>query len=157
MSGLFRHFVLNAQARSGFSVQIVTWALIGAAAAVAAIIFLAVAAYHWLADRYDPVIAGLTLGFFFLLIALIAMVACVLVRRRNIEQARLELAAQSSTQLLDPRFLAVGLQVGQAVGWRRVASLAAVGLLAALVAREWRGGRRARADGDRPSSESQSD
>ena len=67
-------------------------------------------------------------GFFCLLIALIAMVACVLVRRRTSSRPAPELAAQSSTQLLDPRFLAVGVQIGQAVGWRRVASLAAVGL-----------------------------
>ncbi len=151
MSGWLRQILLNAQARSGFSVHILAWAVIGAVAAAAAIVFLAIAAFIWLAERYDPVIAGLTLAFFCLLIASIAMVACMLVRRRNIERARLELAARSNTELIDPRFLAVGLQLGQAVGWRKVATLAAVGLVAALVAREWLGGRGARANDDEPS------
>jgi predicted MFS family arabinose efflux permease len=39
--------------------------------------------------------------------------------------------------LLDPKLMAMGYQVGQAIGWRRIASLAAVGLLAAGLTREW--------------------
>jgi anti-sigma-K factor RskA len=35
--------------------------------------------------------------------------------------------------------MAVGVQVGQAIGWRRIAALAAVAVLAAGVAQEWSG------------------
>jgi hypothetical protein len=151
MSGWLRHFALNAQARTGFSSQIVVWSIIASVAATAAVIFLSIAVFVWLADRYDAVTAGLVLGFFFLLIALIAMVACLLARRRNMERARLELAARSNANWLDPKLMAVGFQLGQAIGWRKLASFVAVALLAAGLAKEWLGGEEAQpGDGEPP-------
>jgi predicted MFS family arabinose efflux permease len=35
--------------------------------------------------------------------------------------------------------MAIGVQVGQTIGWRKLVSLAAVGLIAAVLAREWFG------------------
>ena len=138
MSGWLRHFALNAQVRTGFSSQVAVWAAIAAVAATVALVFLLIAAFIWLADRYGPLTAGLVLGGVFIVIALIAIVACLIARRRNMERARLELAARSSdTNWLDPKVLAMGFQIGQAIGWRRLASLAAVGLLAAGLAKEW--------------------
>jgi hypothetical protein len=139
MSGWLRYFVLRAQASTGFSTPIVVWAVVAVVAAVVAAIFLLVAAYVWLSDVYDGLVAGLLLGGLFALIALIALVTAVLVRRRNMERARLELASPSSTSWLDPKLMAVGVQVGQAIGWRRIAALAAVAVLAAGVAQEWSG------------------
>jgi hypothetical protein len=139
MSGWLRYFVLRAQASTGFSTPIVVWAVVAVVAAVVAAIFLLVAAYVWLSDVYDGLVAGLLLGGLFALIALIALVTAVLVRRRNMERARLELASRSSTSWLDPKLMAVGVQVGQAIGWRRIAALAAVAVLAAGVAQEWSG------------------
>jgi hypothetical protein len=139
MSGWLRYFVLRAQASTGFSTPIVVWAVVAVVAAVVAAIFLLVAAYVWLSDAYDGLVAGLLLGGLFALIALIALVTAVLVRRRNMERARLELASRSSTSWLDPKLMAVGVQVGQAIGWRRIAALAAVAVLAAGVAQEWSG------------------
>jgi hypothetical protein len=137
MSGWIRHFALNAQARTGFSTQVVVWSVIAAIAAMVALVFLCIAAFIWLADRYDAVIAAVLLGFFFVLLALIALLAGMLARRRNQARARLELAARSNAGWLDPKLMAVGLQVGQAIGWRRLASLAAVALVAAGLAKEW--------------------
>jgi len=77
------------------------------------------------------------LGCAFALIALIALLACLMTRRRNIERARLELAARNTTSWLDPKLVAVGVQIGQAIGWRRLASLAALAVLAGSVAKEW--------------------
>src|SRR5262245_55100872 len=139
MSGWLRYFVLRAQASTGFSTPIVVWAVVAVVAAVVAAIFLLVAAYVWLSDVYDGLVAGLLLGGLFALIALIALVTAVLVRRRNMERARLELASRSSSSFLDPKLMAVGVQVGQAIGWRRIAALAAVAVLAAGVAQEWSG------------------
>ena len=96
MSGWLRHVVLNAQARTGFGTEIAILATVSALAALAAAIFLTVAAFVWLANRYDAVIAGLVLAGFFMLVALIALVACLIARRRNMERARLELAARDS-------------------------------------------------------------
>jgi len=142
MNGWLRYFVLKAQASTGFSTPIVVWAVVAVVAAVVAAIFLLVAAYVWLSDVYDGLVAGLLLGGLFALIALIALVTAVLVRRRNMERARLELASRSSTSWLDPKLMAVGVQVGQAIGWRRIAALAAVAVLAAGVAQEWSGRKR---------------
>jgi hypothetical protein len=139
MSGWLRHLALNAQARIGVSSPVIVWSIIAALAATAALVFLCVAAFIWLADRYGGVIAGLVLAGCFALLALLGIVAGLIARRRNMERARLELAARSSASWLDPKLMAMGFQVGQAIGWRKLASLAAVGLLAAGLAKEWFG------------------
>ena len=59
MSGWLRYLALNAQARTGFGPQIVVWSLIAVVASTAAMVFLCIAAFIWLADRYDAVTAGL--------------------------------------------------------------------------------------------------
>jgi hypothetical protein len=76
----------------------------------------------------------------------------LLVRQRNIARARQELAASASAgaNWLDPKLIAVGFQVGQAIGWRKLISLAAVALVAAGVAREWYGKSEAGADDETP-------
>ena len=137
MGGWLHYFILKAQARAGLTPQVAIWGVIAAVAVVIALVFFLIAAFIWLADRYTPLTAGLVLGGIFLLVALIALMACLVVRSRNMERARLELAARSSTNFLDPKLMAMGFQVGQAIGWRRLASLAAVGLLAAGLAKEW--------------------
>jgi hypothetical protein len=137
MGGWLHYFILKAQARAGLTSQVAIWGVIAAVAAVIALVFFLVAAFVWLADRYDPLTAGLVLGGIFLLVALIALTACLVVRSRNMERARVELAARSSANFLDPKLMAMGFQIGQAIGWRRLASLAAVGLLAAGLAKEW--------------------
>src|SRR5712672_1834754 len=114
MSGWLRHFALSAQVRTGFSSQVVVWAVIAAVASTVALVFLLLAAFIWLADRYDPLTAGLVLGGVFVVIALIALIACLIARRRNMERARLELAARSAnTNWLDPKLMGVGFQIGQ--------------------------------------------
>jgi hypothetical protein len=150
MGGWLRQIVLNAQVRTGLSPDTVIWAAVAAIAAPLALIFFLIAAFIWLSDRYDSLIAGVILGAFFLAVALIAIWACVMVRRRNIERARFELEVRKSANpgLLDPKLMAMGYQVGQAIGWRKVASLAAVGLLAAALAREWLGHKQASAQDD---------
>ncbi|HYZ45346.1 MAG TPA: hypothetical protein VE667_10855, partial [Xanthobacteraceae bacterium] len=92
------------------------------------------------------------LGCAFVLIALIALVVCLLTRRRNMERARLELAARSSNWL-DPKLLTVGVQIAQQIGWRRLVSLVGVALLAGGLAREWSARSGADDDEEEPSSE----
>jgi hypothetical protein len=48
--------------------------------------------------------------------------------------------------------MAMGFQVGQAIGWRRLASLGAVALLAAGLAKEWLGRDSPSADDEEPTS-----
>jgi hypothetical protein len=148
MSGWLRYLVLRAQASTGFSTPIAVWAIVGVVAAVIAVIYLLVAAYVWLAHRYDGVVAGLVLGGVFALLAAISLLICVFIRRSNIEQARLALASRSTASWIDPKFMAMGMRVGAAIGWRRIATLVAVAVLAAGVAQEW-SGRQKPADDER--------
>ena len=136
MSGWLRYFALNAQVRTGLSAAVLIWAIVAAAAAVGGLIFLLITLFVWLAQLYGALIAAVALGCAFVLIALIALAVALMTRRRNMERARVELAARSSNWL-DPRLVTVGVQVAQQIGWRRVISLVGAGLLAAAVAREW--------------------
>jgi len=155
MSGWLKHFTLSAQARTGFSSQFAVWVVIALVAAAIAVVFLLVAAFVWLADRYDPLIAGLILGGAFIVLALIALAVAAFTRRRNIDRAERELAARRAAGggLLDPKLLSLGLQIGQAIGWRRLATLTAAGILAAGLAREWYGHSQAAASDEAPASD----
>lgn len=136
MRGWLRYFALNAQVRTGLSAAVLIWAVIAAAAAAGAVVFLLLALFVWLAQLYGALIAAVALGCAFALIALIALVVGLIARRRNMEHARIELAARSSNWL-DPRLLTVGVQIGQQIGWRRLVSLLGVALLAGGLAKEW--------------------
>jgi Ca2+/Na+ antiporter len=139
MSDWLRHIALNARARTGFGPQVIVWIAVTVVSLALALGFLSAAAFLWLASRYDAVTAGLILGGIFLLLAIIAAVACWIARLRNMERARRELAAQSHASWLDPKFLGVGIEIGRTLGWRRLITLAAVGLFAAGVGKEWFG------------------
>ena len=141
MSGWLRLIALNAQRRFGLSAGTAIWAALAAIASALALFFLLLAAFIWLSARYGGVTAGLGLGLLFLALALIATLASVLRRRRTIERARLQLEARRSASagLLDPKLMAMGYQIGQSIGWRRLVTLGAVAVLAAGVAREWVG------------------
>ena len=147
MGDWLRHIALSAKARTGFGPALIVWFAIVLISLVLALGFFCAAAFVWLASRYDGVTAGLILGGGFLVLALLAAFAAWLTRRHNVAQARLELAARSQSGWLDPKFLAVGLQIGRTLGWRRLATLAAVAVLAAGLGKEWLGGAR-RGNGD---------
>ena len=142
MRGWLRYFALKAQVRTGLSAAVLTCAIIAAVAAAGAAVFLLVALFVWLAELYDGLMAGVVIGCGF---ALIALVAAVMIRRRNMERARIELATRQSS-LFDPKLLTVAMQIGQALGWRRLAALVALAVLAAGVSKEWSD--RAQASGD---------
>jgi Ca2+/Na+ antiporter len=137
MRDWLQHIALKARSRTGFGAGPVVGYLIAVLSLIVALGFLCAALFVWLAGRYDGVTAGLILGAAFLLIALVAFAAAYVVRRRNQERARLELAARSQPGWLDPKYLTIAMEIGRAVGWRRIAMLAAVGFLAAGPGREW--------------------
>jgi hypothetical protein len=152
MSGWLRYFALNAQVRTGVSAAVLTWGIVAAAAAAGAAVFLLVALFVWLAQLYGALIAAVAMGCAFALIALIAVAVCLMARRRNMERARLELAARSSNWF-DPRLVTVGVQIAQQIGWRRLISLAGAALLAAGLAREWSARGNSAAEEDEAASE----
>jgi hypothetical protein len=137
MNSLIHHLMLTAQVRAGFSLLGLICALAAASSAAIAVGFGLLAAFILLAQHFEPLIAGLVLAGLFLAFAVIAGMTALLIRRRTIARADRELAARRTEHWLDPRLLSVGLQVGQAVGWRRLMTVAALGVLAVGLAKEW--------------------
>jgi Ca2+/Na+ antiporter len=137
MSGWLRHLTLTLKAKTGLSSGVAVWTLVAIAAGAGAIAFFIIAAFIALAQRYGALTAALALGGLFLLFTIIAAIACILTQRRTAADAKLELAARSHAVWLDPKLVRVGLQIGQTIGWRRLVPLAAAGVLAAGLAKEW--------------------
>ena len=137
MNRLIHHLMLTAQVRTGFSPQGLICAAVAALSAAIAVGFGLLVAFILLAQRFDPLTAGLSLAGLFLAIAVIAGLTALLIRRRTIARAQRELAARRSAHWLDPRLLSVGLQFGQAAGWRRLMTVAALGVLTVGLAKEW--------------------
>jgi hypothetical protein len=137
MERLRRYLELQAQAKSGLSSAFVAGGLLGVVSAAITFVFVLVAAFVWLSDRYDPLIAGLALGALFLLITIAALACCLWLRRRTIERAEIALAARrTATTWIDPKLLGPALQMSRAIGLRRMVPLLALGFLAAGVAME---------------------
>ncbi len=137
MGGLVRYLQLKAQAKSGLSAGVVIFAVVAVLCAATTFIFLVFAAFIWLAQRYSPLTAALVLCGFFLLLTILAGIGSLMSRRSTIASAETKLAARASSPLFDPKMLGIGLQIGRAVGWRRLVPLIAVGIIAAGLAREW--------------------
>ena len=146
VSGWLQHLELTFKSKTGFGAGVLAWGLIALLAAAATVVFLIVAGFVALAERYGPLVAALALGGMFLLVTIIAVVCCLSSRRQTVAAAQLALAARNQAPWLDPRYLGVGIQIGRAIGWRRLVPLAAVGVLAAGLAKEWIGRSRATSD-----------
>jgi hypothetical protein len=131
MGGWRKYLELQLQAKSGLSSALVVGALIGLASAAVTFIFLLVAAFVWLARRYDPLIAGLGLGGIFLLITIFALGYARWSRRRTAQRAKLALALRRGTSWLDPKLLAGAVEVSRIIGLRKMIPLLAIGALAA--------------------------
>ena len=139
MNGLRRYLELKLQAKTGLSSGIVVLAILAVVSGMVTFGFLLVTAFIWLSARYEPLIAALALSGFFLLSAIIALVCCLVLRRRTIERAEVALAARRSAALIDPRVLGGAIQVSRALGWRKVVPVIAVGIRAAGIGMQWFG------------------
>ena len=139
ISSWFRHLELTIKSKTGLGSGVLVWGVIALLGGAITLGFFIFAAFIALAGRYGPLIAALGLGSLFLLLTLLAVLGCVSSRRRTVAGARLALEARSHAPWLDPKFGGVGLQIGRAIGWRRLVPLAAVGVLAAGLAKEWFG------------------
>jgi dipeptide/tripeptide permease len=137
MGGWRRYLELQARAKTGLSSSLFIWAFLAFVFGIVTAGFVLLVAFIWLAERYDPLTAAMTLAGLFLLATIIAAVCCLSSRRRTIEQAEFALAARRNATWLDPKVLGSAIQVSRAVGWRKLVPLLAVGVLAAGVAMEW--------------------
>jgi hypothetical protein len=128
---------LTAKAKTGLSGTIVVSGAVAAWAALGMLLWLSITLFAWIARRYDnPVLAGLVLSGIYLAVTVVCALTVVLSRRRAKREAEAALAARKAA-LFDPSMIATGLQIGNAIGWRRLVSLAGVALLAGGLAKEW--------------------
>jgi amino acid transporter len=139
MSNWRRHLELTIKSKTGLSTGVLMLGIGVLLGATLALVFFLLAAYMALAERYSPSTAALLLGGLFLLVTIVALLCCLSSQRRTIAGAKLALAAHSHAPWLDAKYLGVGLQIGRAIGWRRLVPIAAVGILAAGIAKEWLG------------------
>jgi hypothetical protein len=139
MGNLRRYLELQLQAKSGMSSALVIGGVIGLLSAAITFVFLLIAAFVWLAERYDPLTAGLGLCIFFLLITIAMLVYSLWLRRRTIQQAELALAARRTAPWLDPKLVGEAVQLSRAIGLRKMLPLLAIGVLAAGAATQWIG------------------
>jgi type VI protein secretion system component VasK len=137
LAGLIQNLRLRAEARTGLSSAVVVFALIAAVAGLIAFVFFVFAGFIWLAERYSPLTAALIIAGAFVLIAIFCALGAVLAQRRNIDHAKRALALRAQSPLFDPAMLGIAMQIGRTIGLRRLAPLAAAGVLAALLAKEW--------------------
>ena len=131
MGGWRKYLELQLQAKSGLNSALVVGALIGLLSAAVTFVFLLVAAFVWLARRFDPLVAGLVLGGIFLLITIFALGYALWSQRRTAQRARLALASRRSVSWLDPKLLTGALEVSRTIGLRKMIPLLAIGVLAA--------------------------
>ena len=143
MGGWRKYLELQLQAKSGLNSALVVGALIGLVSAAVTFVFLLVAAFVWLARRFDPLVAGLVLGGIFLLITIFALGYALWSQRRTAQRARLALASRRSASWLDPKLLAGALEVSRTIGLRKMIPLLAIGVLAAGAAMQFGGRQRA--------------
>jgi hypothetical protein len=137
MSGWLRHLELTVKSKTGVGSDVLVWGLVAALGGTATLGFIILAVFIELAQRYAPLTAALALGGLFLSITIVALICCLSSQRHTVASAKLALAARSHAPWLDPKLLGVGIQIGRAIGWRRLVPLAAVGVLAAGLVKAW--------------------
>lgn len=140
LKSIMREITLTLQAKTALSGTVIVWMAVMAFAAVMAFVFLCVAGYDWLAERYDGVIAGLIMTGLFVAIAIVAAIVSALIRRQLRQRVILARAARahSPSWLLDPKVMNAALQAGRTVGWQRLVPVALLGFLVVQWAREYR-------------------
>jgi hypothetical protein len=133
IEGLVRDAVRVVKTATGANQESIVWLTVVPIMLFFGFAFLSWAACVQLAEYYGAAIAGAIVGGVYLVIAAAVIVRLLIVRRRILAEARAQLAAKAQGPApwpIDPAMLTVGLQIGRAIGWRRVVPLAVVGLLA---------------------------
>jgi hypothetical protein len=137
MRGWLTHLELILKSKTGLGSGVLAWGLVATGSGAATLGFAIFAAFIALAQRYGALMAALALAGVFLLLTIVASFCCLSSQRRTVASAKRALAARSHAPWLDPKLIGAGLKIGRAIGWRKLAPLAAVGILAAGLAKEW--------------------
>jgi len=115
--------------KSGISGGVIAALALAVVALSGALVFGCVLVFVWLSEHFTTFEAAAILTGFFVGLAIIAALAGVLVRRKNMRRAQAQLRAQTAAVFTTPSAISIGYQAGRAIGWRAVLPLALVGLL----------------------------
>jgi hypothetical protein len=142
IKGIVNDVMLAVRENLGSSVHVVIWTIVVLTTGAGAAVWLSIAAFVWLTQRYDTTTVAAALGGVFLLISIAALLACIIMHRRSVANAEARekanaAAEQTPSWLLDPRMAAIGLEFGRVIGFKRLIPIAAVGILLALGSRDW--------------------
>jgi hypothetical protein len=133
IDSLIHSLVLKARAATGANEEFLAWIFVGAVLSVIAIVFFSLAGYIWLAGLYGAAFAALMVGGIHLALVAILAARCVVVRHNNrqLARAQIELAAKQPGFKIDPRYVAMGIDIVKTVGVRNLIPFVAAGLVAA--------------------------
>lgn len=133
IEGLVRDAVRAVKTATGANQESIVWLTIIPIMLFFGLAFLSWAACVQLAEYYGAAIAGAIVGGVYLVIAAAVILRLLVVRRRVLAETQAQLAAKAQSPPswpIDPAMITIGLQIGRAIGWRRVVPLAALGLIA---------------------------
>ena len=137
MSHWLHYLELKVKARFGLTSTALVWAVVAAIGAAITFGFIVLTIGIWIAERYSPMTSAVVLGAVFLTLTVVAVFSCISEHKRTMEEAKQALALKSNIPWATPQTLATGLQIGRAVGWRKILPLLAIGVVATGVTREW--------------------
>jgi uncharacterized membrane protein YbhN (UPF0104 family) len=139
MSALTRYLLNTAQAKTGLSSSVVIGYLAQAALGVITVVLLLVGVFFVFSDYFGFGGTKTSIGMFLVFLALLAgsVIWTSSAKKRTKEEAERALSAPKAPIILYAPLLKAGLQLGRAVGWRRLLPAAVVTLAATGVAAEW--------------------
>jgi hypothetical protein len=116
------------------AIKTLIYGVIAASAGAVAFLFAVIAAFLWVQQRYDTIIASGVVGGMFLLVAVIALISLSVARRRAAKrQVREEAEAAKSAPsswLADPAILLTAFQIARSIGFGKIIPLVLVGVAA---------------------------
>jgi len=138
----------DVKARLDAAMKTAAFSMIAAGAGVVMLAFLCAALFIWIHGLYGPIVACLVLGGLFFLVLVAAGIALAVIRRRERERAARRARDAANAVWRDPAILAAGLQIGQALGFKRAAPLVILGAFAIglVLSRSFGSRRRPKAD-----------
>ncbi len=115
------------------AIKTLVYGVIAASAGAVAFLFAVIAAFLWMQQRYDTIIASGVVGGMFLLVAVIALISLSVARRRAAKrEARIaaEEARAAPSWLADPAILLTVFQIARSIGFGKIIPLALAGVAA---------------------------
>lgn len=115
------------------AIKTLVYGVIAASAGAVAFLFAVIAAFLWVQQHYDTIIASGVVGGMFLLVAVIALISLSVSRRRTARRQAQEAAEEARAApswLADPAILLTAFQIARSIGFGKIIPLALAGLAA---------------------------